>query len=128
MYSWYAPYVKKAKDLNLIKGYAGNKFKPDQVINRAEAIKILFSAFKFNLNNTHKSTSSTASSQSFIDLRNTDWFFDYANFAIKNGIMSGVQGASASVKLFKPGKPITRAEIAKITIKAIELDETLKKK
>ncbi len=38
---WYAPYVCKAKELGIIKGYSDNTFKPGNNINFVEALKIL---------------------------------------------------------------------------------------
>jgi len=125
LYAWYAPYVKKAKDLNLISGYQDGTFGPDEVINRAEAIKIIFTAFNFDLTKRTLSASVDAK-QRFADLRKAEWYFPYADFAIQNGIMQGVPSENNNFRYFRPSEPITRAEMAKLTIKTMELAEKLK--
>ena len=127
LYAWYAPYVTKAKDLNLIIGYKDGTFDPDEPISRAEAIKILFTAFRFDLTmrNLEKSVSCK---QRFIDIQKNDWYFPFADFAIQTGIMQGVPSVNNNFRYFRPNQPITRAEMAKLTIKTIELDEKLKAK
>jgi hypothetical protein len=127
MYAWYAPYISKAKDLGFIKGRDDKTFGPDELINRAEATKILFTAFNFDLTK-YPASPAESSKDRFIDLKKSDWFFPYASFAIQNGIMSGVQSpANEHQRHFYPGSPITRAEMAKLAMKTIELDEALKK-
>ncbi|QQR83015.1 S-layer homology domain-containing protein [Candidatus Peregrinibacteria bacterium] len=46
---WFLPYVKKSKELGLVKGYDDGEFKPNQPINRVEAIKILMEAFHLDM-------------------------------------------------------------------------------
>ena len=128
LYAWYAPYIKKAKDLKLIAGYGNNIFKPDQTINRAEAIKILLAGFKFDLSTTKTSTTTTTAPPTYNDLRKTEWYFPYIDFAITNIIFTGNEGYSKPVKLFQPGQPMTRGEMAKLAMKAIELNDELKTK
>lgn len=124
LFAWYAPYVKKAKDLGLTGGYEDGTFQPDQFINRAEAVKVLFSAFGFDMSRTPDIPSEMADKH-FTDLRTSSWFYPYANFAIQFGIMQGSPGNHESLRLFNPGSAITRAEMAKLAIKTIELSETI---
>ena len=65
--------------------------------------------------------------QRFIDLKQTSWYFPYADFAIQNGIMTGVPSENNSFRYFRPGQAITRAEMAKIAIKTMELSKSLQK-
>ena len=124
LYAWYVSYVKKAKDLGLIKGYDDGTFKPDQLINRAEAVKMLFSAFEFDLD--YRPDESLASNRRYIDVKSDRWYFPYVDFAIQNGIMEGIQYRdSSTTRLFGPGNPITRGEMAKLAIKTMELAEEL---
>jgi hypothetical protein len=44
--SWYASYVYKAAYNHVVGGYPDNTFKPDNNINRAEAAKIVWQAYK----------------------------------------------------------------------------------
>ncbi len=53
---WFAPYVCKAKEESLIKGYPDGTFKPDQNINFVEASKIVSKAFNLEINSELNST------------------------------------------------------------------------
>ncbi|MBT5347021.1 S-layer homology domain-containing protein [bacterium] len=52
---WYYKYVKKAYELEIVKGYKDGIFKPGQTINLAEMSKILDTTGK-NLNNKNALT------------------------------------------------------------------------
>ncbi|MBN2096225.1 S-layer homology domain-containing protein [Candidatus Peregrinibacteria bacterium] len=126
LYAWYLPYVKKAKQLGLISGYSGGLFKPEQFINRAEAIKMILTAFEFDLN--HRPVSeSVANQRRYTDLKTGQWYFPYVDFAIQNGIMQGFQ-KNRNLYSFGPDKFITRGEMAKLAVKTIELKEEWDKK
>ena len=45
---WYAKYVCYAKEEGLVEGYSGNYFKPGDNIMRAEAVKIVSEAYKWD--------------------------------------------------------------------------------
>jgi len=126
LFSWYAPYITRAKSLGLISGRPDGTFGPDEIINRAEAIKILFTAFNFDLTKISLPPSAE-SKQRFVDLRQDDWYFSYADFAIQNGIMTGVPSANNNFRYFRPSQAITRAEMAKLAIKTMELNEEMNK-
>lgn len=125
---WYAPYLIDAKRKNLIKGYSDNSFRPNQRINRVEALKILFSAFEFPLDYRleEKERKNNINSDQYLDLMEDEWYFKYVAFAIENEIMQGKEElGTGNQRRFTPSDRITRAEMAKITIKAIELKEKL---
>ncbi len=44
---WYSKYICTAKDLKIISGYGDGNFKPDQPVNKAEALKILGEFYKW---------------------------------------------------------------------------------
>jgi cysteine-rich repeat protein len=121
LYAWYAPYIAKAKELGLINGYPDDSFKPDQPINKAEAVKILMNAFGFDITSAGKRT------DSYRDILSDQWYFLAVNFAIKNGLADGkrlTNGVTLDY-LFGPGENITRGEMAKMAIKTIEFKESL---
>ena len=122
LYSWYLPYVKKAKDLGLISGYSDGTFRPEQFLNRAEAVKMIISAFKFDL--IRPISESVDNQRRYSDLKSNQWYFPYVDFVIQQGIMQGTQ-KNRNLYKFHPGNLITRAEMAKLAIKTIELAEEL---
>lgn len=43
--AWFAPYVCAASRRDIVKGYPDGTFKPEQIVNTAEAIKMIFLAY-----------------------------------------------------------------------------------
>ncbi len=103
---WFAAYVKTAKEEGIVKGYQ-NVFRPNQNVTRAEALKILLTTANFDL---------PAASTDFSDVAAGAWHEKYIAFAKDNEIVGGYKDGT-----FKPNQPITRAEIAKITVKTMEV-------
>lgn len=46
--SWYAPYLRYAKQADIIQGYADNTFKPDSDVNAAEALKMTYKTLQID--------------------------------------------------------------------------------
>jgi cysteine-rich repeat protein len=107
-YAWYAPYILAARDSNIVQGYSGNFFKPNNPINRAEALTILIKAAGFQVDPN--------AVVSFTDTPSSSWYMPYLAYAKNNGIISGYADGT-----FGPGKSITRAEVAKIVSLILEM-------
>lgn len=110
--AWYTDVLAFAKQQKIIDGYGDGLFRPDQTINRAEALKIILRAGKFDLSGNIVSTP-------FPDVDNTAWYIKFVNFAYQNKFISGYIGGKNNGK-FGPGNNITRAETAKIIDIALE--------
>jgi cysteine-rich repeat protein len=121
LFAWYIAYVKRARDLGLIQGYANRQFKPEQFITRAEAVKILITAFGFDL---ECEDTPALKGRRYEDLDTSQWYYPYINFVIQKDIMQGTKKTTI-LYTFGPASPITRAEMAKLTIKTIELAESM---
>jgi hypothetical protein len=121
LYAWYVPYIKRAKEIGLIHGYPDGTFKPNQPIIKVEAIKILMTAFEFDLEDVGKRT------DSFRDIDTSQWYYQSVHFAIENGLTDGRRLFSGTIVdyAFDPASNITRAEMAKLAVKTIELNEEL---
>ena len=104
---WFAPYIVAARDAGIVKGYDGNIFSPNGLVNRAEALKIILEAAGLG---------GTEAESLFEDVALTDWFAGYVTFAQKSGIVSG-----RTPTTFVPADNITRAEVAKIVVKVMDL-------
>lgn len=117
LYAWYAPYIKRAKELGLINGYPDGSFKPDSPINRVEAVKMLMSAFQFDLESVGQRT------DNFGDVLTWEWYFPSVNFAIQHRLIDGIRLPNGTIQYdsFGPGRNIKRGEMAKLAVKAIEL-------
>lgn len=89
----------------IVQGYADGEFKPDQPVNRAEALKMLILASQLSL----PRDAASGSILTFPDVTTDDWFRPTVDLAVAYDIVSGYPDGT-----FKPGNLITRAESAKI--------------
>jgi len=96
---WFNPYVQTATKNGIIKGYDDGSFKPANLINRAEAIKIIIISLVSaeNINCIQGSN--------YNDVNKNDWFYSYVCQAEQLGILDRINNN------FEPGKQITRAEV-----------------
>ncbi|MDD5213776.1 MAG: S-layer homology domain-containing protein [Candidatus Gracilibacteria bacterium] len=105
--SWQSRVVAKALALGII---SQNKyFNPDKTISREETMKMLIRTSGINL--------LSVTNSSFAD--SNGWAKNYIETAYKAGIISG-QSIGGKL-IFRPTDNITRAEVAKIIVKSIEL-------
>ncbi len=124
LFAWYLPYIKKAKELGLVSGYEDGTFKPEQPIVRAEALKMLMSAFGIDPRDFENDPASTPTNEYFTDLSTGAWYYPYVDFMVQSGIMQGVGTRFKSLlNPFGPDRALTRGEMAKITVKLLEFQE-----
>ena len=118
--SWYAPYIKAAKDLGIIQGYSNGKFHPLRDVNRAEALKILIEGgldIDIVLDPSQGMLANFDLEENpFSDIMPNAWYSKYVFYAYQNGVVSGYPDGT-----FGPDKSMTRAEFAKVIIKALDL-------
>lgn len=107
MNSWFAPYVEEAKRLEIIEGYPSGGFGPNDYINRAAALKILLGAAGVDV---------SKESSDFDDVPGDSWYANYVGYAADNGIVGGYGDGR-----FGPGDYITRAQVAKVVVKILEM-------
>ena len=118
--TWFAPYVQSAKENGLIQGYNQHYFRPNEVINRAEALKILLEAGSFdNLFDYYNENYANKNDWwyvFFIDVPIGEWYSHYVAYAKDASVIGGYEDGT-----FKPANNITRAEVAKMVMKILEL-------
>lgn len=103
---WSEKEINVANKLGIISGYAGNTFKPDNKISRAEFAAIIYKAFsvRYYIDDPDKT---------FKDVKGM-WYQDYI-MALKNsGIINGYVDGT-----FKPNNYITRGEMIAIISRLI---------
>ena len=108
-YAPYAPYIKAAIDAKILKASVNTRFRPADPVTRLDALRMILDAAKVKLD-------SRTSNLGFKDMGPDGFYSRYIAFAIKYGISSGY-----SDNTFRPDKPVTRAEVAKMIVKAIPL-------
>lgn len=94
---WFAPYICAAKRLGWIDGYPDGTFRPAQRINRAEAMKIVVTAFG--------GSPSGSSERMPSDVRSGTWFYEY----VAKGVAIGIVDPSVR---FLPALDLTREKAA----------------
>jgi len=104
---WYAPQIAYLADKQLIFGFEGNTFRPDQKITRAEAVAIMGRAT--GLNGEQRKTV-------FRDVNPSSFASGYIQSALESGLLSGFPDAT-----FRPSQPVTRGEMALLLQRAFKL-------
>jgi len=106
--AWYASCVLTLASEGVINGYPGGIFMPGGKVTRAEFAKMICLVMGWELKNTAES--------SFKDMPGSHWACRYIETAKTHGVITGYPDGN-----FKPGDNITRAEIATIIAKALNL-------
>jgi murein DD-endopeptidase MepM/ murein hydrolase activator NlpD len=107
----YSPSLRQAVEYlakrGIIEGYSDGRFKPEQTINRAEALKIIFAAQGIT-------PQSPNTPQSFFhDVSNDQWFTPYILEAQQRKIIAGYPDGK-----YRPDQAVNRAEFTKIAMLA----------
>jgi len=103
---WFAPYVCYAKEQGWVTGYSNGTFKPSQVVNRAEAIKMAIAVFGIDL-------PTSINSNPYKDTDKSSWFASYVQAGKDMGLF-GDQWSS-----FRPSDGMERGDISDIIYKII---------
>lgn len=109
---WYAPYVAKAKQKYIVKGREGGKFFPEDTLNTAEALKMIFLVNNISL-------SSEGEEKIFSDVSREQWFAKYFAEAKKRNFFT----QKSTEKIF-PAKPLTRGELVQFMYAFQKSEET----
>lgn len=93
----------------VVSGYDDNTFKPENNVNRAEALKIILEAF--NLSNEAQAEIS------FPDVPEGEWFTNYVATGVQLGVVKGYNDGQ-----FRPGNNVNFAEALKMALFAKGVD------
>ncbi len=107
---WYAPFVKKARERNTIRGYEDGTFKPAQCVNRAEALKMALLEFP-NINPTNTPV------EDYSDVPSSEWYYQYVSYALGNFLvgLKHIQYSFDNNSMnYLPGESMTREEVAEM--------------
>ena len=94
----------------IINGKSENIFAPNDYLTRAEAVKLLVTAFNIEI--------PAELSLPFDDVNNSDWFYPYLCAAYKSGLIQGI-----TQNTFAPQQTITHQDIAVLISRIIKSDE-----
>ncbi|OGJ64388.1 hypothetical protein A3C37_03800 [Candidatus Peribacteria bacterium RIFCSPHIGHO2_02_FULL_53_20] len=99
----------------IVEGYPEGDFRPDIVVNRAEAVAMLIRA-------TGMKSDISEDALPFSDIPDTAWYRDILRTAVAGNIIEGYAD-----RTFRAGDPITRAEAAKIVALLMEGNASVNK-
>ncbi len=103
--------ITKLKDEGVISGYPDGTFKPNQAVNRVEALKMIL--LGSGLNNFSKIITPT----NFSDIDKTQWYMPYLRAAVSKNIVSGYPDGS-----FKPTQTVNLVESLKMVIRTNKIN------
>lgn len=96
--------IQYLKNQGILGGYPDGTFKPDALVNRAEALKILLVGNKIEV-------PASVTQVSFSDYKTADWFAKYVEQAKSLGIVNGNPDGT-----FAPARNVVRAEFMKMLL------------
>jgi len=118
---WYAPYIQAAKENAIVQG-DGTRFNPNQPVTRAETLKILIEAAGFiDVFENYQANYASKVGWTYVffpDVPIGEWYARYVAYAKDFEIVSGYPDNT-----FRPGNPVTRAEVAKMVLNVLEVKE-----
>lgn len=106
---WFYEYVAFGAEEGFIEGYEDGTFRPNDPINRAEAVVITMRIAGIAEYEVDEDW------DEFDDVSSEDWFAYAVEVAADEGIVEGYDDGD-----FRPGNEITRAELAAIVVRAYE--------
>lgn len=112
--------IKYLKDVGIINGYTDGSFKPDNYINRVEALKIILEANKiitdkYISDNKIGGTNFSNNQEliSFSDIFKSQWYFPYLKKAVEKEIATGYPDNT-----FRPLETVNRVESYKMVMES----------
>ena len=101
--------IKYLERQGVVNGYSDQTFRPEQAVNRVEALKMILVATQLTI---------TPQESVFSDVPPESWFSSLVNFAAARGIISG-EGAAAT---FNPDRSVNLAEFLKMLLESFEIN------
>lgn len=95
---WAHEAINYLAERGVINGKAEGVFAPDDNLTRAEAVKLIVTAFNISTDNEENV---------FNDINKKDWYYSYVIAAYHNGLVNGVDKNT-----FSPNAPVSRQDLA----------------
>lgn len=107
---WSKQYFEKLIEKGIINGYEDGTLRPDNLITRAEAAKLIVSAIGLSPSSNTELNFSDSSEIA-------DWAKNYIQVAVEKGIITGYEDNT-----FKPNQNVSRKELVVLAIRAFSLN------
>lgn len=112
---WYAKYICTAKSLGIIEGYSDNTFKPNQNINKAEAMKIISKGYAWDM-------WYGIMTEPFKDVTTVDWFGGYVLYAKGFNLLPETT-SNYDTPYYYPNEEISRGTVAEVIFRYLAITE-----
>lgn len=112
----YRPYRDSIENLTykkIIRGYDDGTFRPENTINRAEALKVILKS----IDTDAYYREADSDFNTFLDVNYNSWYAKYIKYAVDNEIINGYDDGT-----FKPGNTVNYLETLKMLFKANKID------
>ncbi len=103
--------IHKLADRQVIKGYKDGTFRPNQQVTRGQVASIIANVLDLNTENI--------SDPGFLDVTSDNSHYRGIAALVEAGIIDGYGDGT-----FRPNAPLTRAQMAKILVKAFQFQQT----
>ncbi|MBN2306803.1 S-layer homology domain-containing protein [Candidatus Peregrinibacteria bacterium] len=112
----YKTSIENLMEMEVISGYPDGTFKPENPVNRAEALKIILQSLRAMQAEEGEDTFVMPENfNMFSDLQPTEWYATYVAEGVDKGIINGYPDGT-----FKGGNTVNLAEALKMTLEAHE--------
>ena len=107
-FDWAVDATDKLSESGIIGGVGNGRFEPSRGVTREEFVKMICGGFGFD-------AETVQTSESFDDVKSTDWFFGYVSKAAELNIVKGITDSH-----FGSGEYVTRQDAATIINRAFD--------
>ena len=128
MNHWAYTYITHLNRINIVKGYPDNRFKPNEQINRAEALTMIYRAwavvYSKDLRNTRLLPKHVYKDADMFSWYGKALFYARSQYG-KNPQIDGNDGYVSFFPVaggFSPNNPVTRGEVLHMLVNALKLD------
>ncbi|MFN7160639.1 MAG: S-layer homology domain-containing protein [Candidatus Gracilibacteria bacterium] len=109
--TWYAPFVSQALKNGYVKGYPDGFFRPEQNVNRVEALKML-------LEISQVMKSMTITQKTYLEIDSGLWYSKYVLFALDKNLLD-----IYNENQIRAGEAVTRGDIADMLYRYMYMKE-----
>jgi hypothetical protein len=117
--AWFSEVVCTAIHDGYVQGYPDGKFRPEQVVNRVETLKIVLNVLEFTIPTL---TQEDRLSLDFLNVTHSSWYAPYLHRAFSLGMIPEEMLAGND---FNPSSELLRGEAAEIIYRAMNTEDTL---
>ncbi len=118
---WFAEYVGIAEQQGIVEGYSDGTFRPNQCVNRVEAMKVAVETLMYSDMIENQSAPLYFDDKTIVDMVGYEWYSDYAKTLFENRLVGTTHTQTVSNDLsaskqiqFLPAESMTRKEVSKM--------------